>query len=47
MNSRQLYGKFKASQAVMVHVFNPSIQEVQTGESLSSKPSWSTGEVPG
>lgn len=43
MNSRQLHGKFKASQAVVVHVFNPSILEAQTGKFPSSKPVWPTG----
>lgn len=43
MNSRQLPGKFKGSQAVVVHVFNPSALEAQTGKFPSSKPIWSTG----
>ena len=30
----------------MAHAFNPSIQEAEAGESLSSRPTWSTERVP-
>lgn len=35
------------SQAVAAYTFHPSIQEVEAGGSLSSKPAWSTKQVAG
>jgi hypothetical protein len=32
---------------VLVHAYNPSIQEAEAGKSLSSRPAWSTERVPG
>jgi hypothetical protein len=34
------------SQEVVVHAFNLSTQEAETGRSLSSRPTWSKGQVP-
>jgi hypothetical protein len=31
----------------MAHTFNPSTQDTETGKSLSSRPAWSTKQVPG
>ena len=31
----------------VVHAFNPGIQEAETGRSPSSRPVWSTEQVPG
>ena len=31
----------------MAHAFNPSTQEAEAGESLSSRSTWSTEQVPG
>ena len=33
--------------SVVVHAFNPSIQEAETGISVSLRPAWSTESVPG
>jgi hypothetical protein len=35
------------SWAVATHTFNPSTEEAKAGESLSSRPAWSTGGIPG
>jgi hypothetical protein len=32
---------------VVVHAFNPSTWEAEAGEFLSSRPAWSTEQVPG
>jgi hypothetical protein len=32
---------------VVAHTFNPSTQEAEAGESLSSRPAWSSEQVPG
>ena len=32
---------------VVAHAFNPSTQEAEAGGSLSSRPAWSTEQVPG
>jgi hypothetical protein len=32
---------------VVVHAFNPSTQEAEAGGFLSSRPAWSTEQVPG
>ena len=37
----------KLGTVVVVHTFNPSTWEAETGRSLSSRPSWSTNQVPG
>jgi hypothetical protein len=34
--------KWLLGRAMMVHAFNPSTQEAEAGEFLSSKPAWST-----
>ena len=39
--------KFYACQVVVVHAFNPSAQEAQTGGSVSFRPDWSTEQVLG
>jgi hypothetical protein len=36
------FEKLKHSQVVVVHAFNPSIQETEASGSLSSRPTWST-----
>ena len=42
-----LEGDFKRQQAMVVRTCNPSALEAKTGRSLSSRPAWSTGGVPG
>jgi hypothetical protein len=37
-----LHIKRKRCQAVVVHAFNPSTSEAETGRFLSSRPAWST-----
>ena len=39
--------KYCFCQAVMMRAFNPSTGEAETGEVLSSRPAWSTEQVPG
>jgi hypothetical protein len=39
--------KFYVEPGVVVHAFNPSTQETETGGFLSSRPAWSTKRVPG
>jgi hypothetical protein len=39
--------KTTLNQAVVVHNFNPSTWKTKAGESLSSRPAWSTKWVPG
>jgi hypothetical protein len=41
------WNKNSLSWAVVAHSFNPSTREAKTGESLSSRPAWSTEWVPG
>jgi hypothetical protein len=36
-----------ASQAVVVHAFNPSTWEAEAGGFLSLRPAWSSEQVPG
>ena len=38
--------RWKWSQAVVVHPFNPSTQEAEAGRSLSLRPAWSTEGLP-
>lgn len=37
----------KRSQAVVVHALNSSTRDTEAGESLSSRPNWSTNQVIG
>jgi hypothetical protein len=39
--------KQKSGQAMLVHAFNPSTWEAETDGSLSSRPVWSSEQVPG
>jgi hypothetical protein len=39
--------KESAALGVVAHAFNPSTWEAEAGESLSSRPAWSTEGVPG
>ena len=39
--------KEKSWSGMVMHTFNPSTQEAESGKSLSSRPAWSTEPVPG